>query len=662
MRAARTDAVRAAFLTTANPPPAMPETLLSLPRHVKKLLFVVHDLLLVFCAFWFTQSLKADYDREWYDPANWYAFAATVAFTVPLFARLGLYRAVTRYISLRILAVALFGSFASMLAFFFSVLVFEKQLRLALPVVYFFLLVVLIAGSRLLLRLMLTERSERNSAVPVIIYGAGQSGRQLAEAVKQVNEYRAVAFVDDNPRLQDSTVSDLPVHRPSETEKLIARYGVKKILLAIPSAPPAARRAILRRLEAYPCEVLAIPGMKDLVDGRIHTGVLKKISVADLLGREPVEPDAELMSLDIAGKSVMVTGAGGSIGSELCRQIIACRPARLVLFELSEFALYTIERELDEWQRQHGGGGEILPLLGSVQDKGRLKSVIAAFGVDTVYHAAAYKHVPLVALNTIEGIRNNVFGTLACALAAQEGGVSTFVLISTDKAVRPTNTMGASKRMAELVLQALAAEPACRTRFCMVRFGNVLGSSGSVVPAFARQIDQGGPVTLTHPDITRYFMTIPEAAQLVIQAGAMGKGGDVFVLDMGEAVKIADLARRMIRLSGLEVKDDAHPHGDIEIRITGLRPGEKLYEELLIGDQVSPTRHPRILTAAETMLPWPELCALLDDTAAACDAGDQAALRRLLLSAPAAFAPQDGICDLVWTAQNGGGRKADEAV
>ncbi|MGF6148677.1 UDP-glucose 4-epimerase [Kingella potus] len=632
----------------------MLETLLSLPRHVKKMLFVVHDLLLVFCAFWFTQSLKADYDHEWYDPANWYALAATLAFTVPLFARLGLYRAVTRYISLRILAVALFGSFASMLAFFFSVLVFERQLRLALPVVYFFLLVVLIAGSRLLLRLMLAERSERNSAVPVIIYGAGQSGRQLAEAVKQVNEYRAAAFVDDNPRLQDTIVNDLPVYAPAEIEKLIARHGVKKILLAIPSAPPAARKAILSRLEAYPCEVLAIPGMKDLVDGGIHTGVLKKISVADLLGREPVDPDAELMSLDIAGKSVMVTGAGGSIGSELCRQILALRPARLVLFELSEFALYTIEQELDGLRRQHGIGCEILPLLGSVQDTGRLKSVIAAFAVDTVYHAAAYKHVPLVALNTIEGIRNNVFGTLACAQAAQEGGVSTFVLISTDKAVRPTNTMGAGKRMAELVLQALAAEPGCRTRFCMVRFGNVLGSSGSVVPAFERQIARGGPVSLTHPDITRYFMTIPEAAQLVIQAGAMGKGGDVFVLDMGESVKIIDLARRMIRLSGLEVKDENHPHGDIEIRITGLRPGEKLYEELLIGDNVSPTRHPRILTAAETMLPWPQLGVLLDGIAAACETGDQAALRRLLVAAPAAFRPQDGICDLVWTAQQGG--------
>ena len=633
----------------------MLETLLALPRNVKKLLFVVHDILLVFCAFWFTQSLKADYDNEWADPANWYALAATTTFTVLLFVRLGLYRAVTRYISLRILAVALFGSFASMLAFFFSVLLFERQLRLALPVVFFLLMVVLIAGSRLLLRLVLTERSERHGAAAVIIYGAGQSGRQLAEAVRQVHEYRPAAFVDDNPRLQNTTVSDLPVFAPAEIERLIRQYGIRKILLAIPSAGAQQRRDILRRLEAYPCEVLAIPGMKDLVDGRIHTGVLKKISAADLLGREPVASLPDLMARDIAGKSVMVTGAGGSIGSELCRQIISLAPARLVLFELSEFSLYTIERELAEWRQQHGGGCEILPLLGSVQDEGRLKSVMTAFDVDTIYHAAAYKHVPMVALNTVEGVRNNLFGTLACARAAQESGVSTFVLISTDKAVRPTNTMGASKRMAELVLQALAAEPACRTRFCMVRFGNVLGSSGSVVPAFEKQIAAGGPVTLTHPDITRYFMTIPEAAQLVIQAGAMGKGGDVFVLDMGESVKIIDLARQMIRLSGLEVKDDARPQGDIEIRITGLRPGEKLYEELLIGDNAASTGHPRILTASETMLPWPQLCVLLDQIATACDRGDQPEIRRLLLAAPTAFNPQDGLCDLVWTAQQQNG-------
>ena len=359
---------------------------------------------------------------------------------------------------------------------------------------------------------------------------------------------------------------------------------------------------------------------------------------------------AELMARDIEGKTVMVTGAGGSIGSELCRQIVGRRPAKLVLFELSEYSLYTIERELQDLARRQGGNIEILPLLGSVQDKGRLKNVMRAFGVETIYHAAAYKHVPLVALNTIEGIRNNVFGTLACARAAQECGVATFVLISTDKAVRPTNTMGASKRMAELVLQALAAETGCQTRFCMVRFGNVLGSSGSVVPAFEQQIAAGGPVTLTHPDITRYFMTIPEAAQLVIQAGAMGKGGDVFVLDMGESVKIIDLARQMIRLSGLDVKDAANPKGDIEIRITGLRPGEKLYEELIIGDNAVPTGHPRILTASETMLPWPQLENLLVQLSAACDSGNQTELRRILLAAPTAFAPTDGICDLVWTA------------
>ena len=623
------------------------DSLLALPRNIKKVIFVIHDAVVIFVAFWFAQNLKASYSQEWAEPANWLAFAATAVLTILLFTRLGLYRAVTRYVSTKVLTTAVLGSAISGVLFFLSVLLFEQRLRLALPVAYFLMLVVLISGSRIILRTMLTNR-HRKQMIPVIIYGAGQSGRQLLEAIKQVSEYNAVAFVDDNTAIQRMVIYDLPVHKPSEIGNLINRYGVEKILLAIPSASTEVRKNIIHQLEAYPCEVLTIPGMKDLVDGKISASSLKKVSVVDLLGRDPVAPHPELMAADISGKVVMVTGAGGSIGSELCRQIIRSRPAKLILFELSEFSLYSIDKELRDFQTASGTAIEVLPILGSVQHRKRLFTIMQAFGVQTVYHAAAYKHVPMVEFNTIEGVRNNIYGTMFCAQAAIDARVETFVLISTDKAVRPTNTMGASKRMAELVLQALAAEPGQSTRFCMVRFGNVLGSSGSVVPVFEQQIAAGGPVTLTHADITRYFMTIPEAAQLVIQAGAMGKGGDVFVLDMGDSVKIIDLAKQMIRLSGLEVKDAAHPEGDIEIQVTGLRPGEKLYEELLIGDEVQKTTHPRIMTASEVMLPWNVLSDIITRMDEACRESDQLTLRRLLLEAPTGFAPKDDICDLVW--------------
>ena len=623
------------------------DSLLALPRNIKKVIFVIHDAVVIFVAFWFAQNLKASYSQEWAEPANWLAFAATAVLTILLFTRLGLYRAVTRYVSTKVLTTAVLGSAISGVLFFLSVLLFEQRLRLALPVAYFLMLVVLIAGSRIMLRTMLTNR-HRKQMIPVIIYGAGQSGRQLLEAIKQVSEYNAVAFVDDNAAIQRMVIYDLPVHKPSEIGNLINRYGVEKILLAIPSASTEVRKNIIHQLEAYPCEVLTIPGMKDLVDGKISASSLKKVSVVDLLGRDPVAPRPELMAADISGKVVMVTGAGGSIGSELCRQIIRNQPAKLILFELSEFSLYSIDKELRDFQTASDMDIEVLPILGSVQHRKRLFTIMQAFGVQTVYHAAAYKHVPMVEFNTIEGVRNNIYGTMFCAQAAIDARVETFVLISTDKAVRPTNTMGASKRMAELVLQALAAEPGQSTRFCMVRFGNVLGSSGSVVPVFEQQIAIGGPVTLTHADITRYFMTIPEAAQLVIQAGAMGKGGDVFVLDMGDSVKIIDLAKQMIRLSGLEVKDAAHPEGDIEIQVTGLRPGEKLYEELLIGDEVQKTTHPRIMTANEVMLSWDVLSDIITRMDEACRQSDQLTLRRLLLEAPTGFAPKDDICDLVW--------------
>lgn len=414
---------------------------------------------------------------------------------------------------------------------------------------------------------------------------------------------------------------------------------------------PLKKEEVITNLENFPCEVLSIPGMVDLVEGKAQIMSLKKVSIDDLLGREPVAPSEELLAKNIRGKVVMVTGAGGSIGSEICRQIITQKPKILILFEVSEFALYSIEKELSMAVNKSDNDIVIIPLMGSVQKLHRLETIMRVFNVNTVYHAAAYKHVPLVEYNVVEGVRNNIYGTFYCAKAAISSQVETFILVSTDKAVRPTNTMGATKRVAELVLQALAKEQSV-TCFSMVRFGNVLGSSGSVVPLFEKQIEKGGPVTLTHKDIIRYFMTIPEASQLVIQAGAMARGGDVFVLDMGDPVRIYDLATRMVKLSGLTIKDESNPDGDIEICITGLRPGEKLYEELLIGEQVLATTHPRIMTAHEDMLSWQELEVYLKQMDEACNNFEHDKIRELLLKIPTGFQPTDGICDLVWHAKN----------
>ena len=625
------------------------DSLLALPRNAKKFFFVVHDTLIIFFAFWFSLSLKSDYSQEWSSTANWIVFTITALFTIILFIRLGLYRAVTRFIGSKVLITTLIGTIFSTLVMGLSLSASHREPNFLVFLIYFLLMLVMIGGSRFVLRTILNTSQDRQiETAPVIIYGAGQSGRQLVEGIRRVNEYKAVAFVDDDTSAQKTIINDLVVYSPSQLSELIERFNVKKILLAIPSASSEERKRIVQALENHPCEVLTMPGVKELVDGKVSVTSLRKISVFDLLGRDPVAPRQDLMDADIAGKVVLVTGAGGSIGSELCRQIIRNAPAKLILFELSEFSLYSIDKELREYQEANGLSVPTLPLLGSVQDRTRLFNIMQAFKVETIYHAAAYKHVPMVEFNAIEGVRNNIFGTMSCALAAIDAKVATFVLISTDKAVRPTNTMGATKRMAELVLQALAAESTHHTRFCMVRFGNVLGSSGSVVPVFEKQIAQGGPVTLTHQDITRYFMTIPEAAQLVIQAGAMGKGGDVFVLDMGESVKIIDLARQMIHLSGFKVKDEKNPDGQIEIKITGLRPGEKLYEELLIGDAVEKTAHQRIMTANEVMLPWSSLSDILTRMDYACQNSDQATVRQLMLDAPTGFNPKDGICDLVW--------------
>ncbi len=579
---------------------------------------------------------------------HWQALALLVPITIFIFMRLGLYRAVLRYVGFKVLWTVVLGVFIStmllvMLGFFFT-----ASLPRTVPIIYFSFAILLIGGTRLFFRMLVNHGNK--SRAPVIIYGAGSSGRQLQQALSQGQEFFTVAFVDDSKSLVKTTIQGINVYSPDMIADLIERFDIKKVLLAIPSASRSVRQEVIRRLEHFPCEVLSIPGMADLVNGEALIDELKEVSIEDLLGRDPVTPIPELMNANINGKRVMVTGAGGSIGSELCRQIICCKPSKLVLFELSEYALYAIDKELNEICQDEGIDLEIVPLLGSVQRQNRLVTIMNNFQIQTVYHAAAYKHVPLVEYNVVEGVRNNIFGTLYSAQAAIAAGVETFVLISTDKAVRPTNTMGATKRIAELALQALASAQN-KTHFCMVRFGNVLGSSGSVVPLFRKQIRTGGPLTVTHPDIIRYFMTIPEAAQLVIQAGAMGCGGDVFVLDMGEPVRIIELAHRMIRLSGLSLKNEKNPAGDIEVKITGLRPGEKLYEELLIGDNVSGTHHPRIMKANESMLPWTELRVLLTKIDTACHEFDHEQLRHLLLEAPAAFTPTDGICDLVWKAK-----------
>ncbi|EFQ0642729.1 polysaccharide biosynthesis protein, partial [Shigella sonnei] len=545
----------------------MIDRILELPRIVKRGIIICIDVVMVIFSFWLSYWLRLDEQTAFLSAPMWFAAAILTIFTVFIFIRIGLYRAVLRYVSAKIMLLIPVGILASTL----SLVVISYSLSIMLPRtvvgIYFLVLLLLTSGSRLLFRMILNYGVK--GSAPVLIYGAGESGRQLLPALMQAKEYFPVAFVDDNPRLHKAVIHGVTVYPSDKLSYLVDRYGIKKILLAMPSVSKSQRQKVITRLEHLPCEVLSIPGMVDLVEGRAQISNLKKVSIDDLLGRDPVAPDAKLMAENITGKAVMVTGAGGSIGSELCRQIVRYKPAKLVLFELSEYALYAIEKELSALCDKEVLNVPVIPLLGSVQRQNRLQMVMKSFGIQTVYHAAAYKHVPLVEHNVVEGVRNNVFGTLYCAESAIESGVETFVLISTDKAVRPTNTMGTTKRLAELVLQALSARQS-QTRFCMVRFGNVLGSSGSVVPLFEKQIAQGGPVTLTHRDIIRYFMTIPEASQLVIQAGAMGHGGDVFVLDMGDPVKIYDLAKRMIRLSGLSVRDDKNPDGDIAIEVTGL--------------------------------------------------------------------------------------------
>lgn len=620
--------------------------LFSLKRAHKRLVSVAIDSVFLVLAFWLALLVRVDSAAVLLEAPYWVLIAVTVPISIAVFVRLGLYRAVLRYIGSQAFSSIVGGVVLSTIALVLLAYFGEVNLPRTVPVIYAAFALVLVGGARSLMRSLVGAGMTRRGE-PVIIYGAGVSGRQTAIALAQSHEYYPVAFVDDEQNLHGTVIQGLRVHAPQELSQLIKQKAASRVLLAMPSASRSRRQEIINQLEPLTVKVMTLPSMADLVSGDKLFSDVKEVEIEDLLGRDSVAPRKSLLAANITNKVVMVTGAGGSIGSELCRQILKQSPKKLVLFELSEFALYAIERELNAIACELGLNIDIVPLMGSVQRENRIEAVMKAFKVQTVYHAAAYKHVPLVEHNVVEGVRNNIFGTMYTARAAIAAKVETFVLISTDKAVRPTNVMGTTKRMAELALQALAKETH-QTRFCMVRFGNVLGSSGSVVPLFRKQIANGGPVTVTHPEITRFFMTIPEASQLVIQAGAMGKGGDVFVLDMGKSVKIVDLAAKMIRLSGFEVKDDKNPDGDIAIEFSGLRPGEKLYEELLIGDDVTGTDHERIMTANETYLPWAELELILNALDKACHEFNHEAIREILLSAPTGFAPTDGICDLVW--------------
>ena len=619
---------------------------LTLPRVHKRLISVASDIVVLFFAIWASFALRLE--QELWIPTRDHMLVAaiTVVFTIAVFIRLGLYRAVIRYLGDKAFLTIVYGVFASALALIVMGYMLQVPVPRSVPIIYGALAFLFVSGTRLGVRLLVNHPHQRNKEA-VAIVGVGETGMALASALRQGTEYKPVLFVAFERAQHKSTVDGLPVVSVDRAAKHVARHRVRRILLALDARSEVDRRRLIEQLEALEVPVQTVPSMTELVSGQARINDIRDLELEDLLGREPVRPDAAVVAATIYGKSVMVTGAGGSIGSELCRQIIRHKPGTLVLFEQSEFSLYRIERELSAISQIENLGVEVHPVLGSVVHRKRCEAVMQAFGVETVYHAAAYKHVPLVEHNVIEGVQNNVFGTCHVAEAAIAAGVERFVLISTDKAVRPTNVMGASKRMAELVLQGLAQRQS-KTVFSMVRFGNVLGSSGSVVPLFRDQIRDGGPVTVTHPDIIRYFMTIPEASQLVLQAGSMGQGGEVFVLDMGEPVKIADLARKMIHLMGLTEKTEGRPEGDIEIVFTGLRPGEKLYEELLIGDDPQGTAHPRIMMAREVSMPWSEVEQTLSRLMKASQEFDCRQIVEILKTVPTGFAPTGEVADLVW--------------
>jgi FlaA1/EpsC-like NDP-sugar epimerase len=620
--------------------------ILAMPRPAKRVVVLSVDAALCVLTVWLAYYLrlgewvKLSGDSFW-QPMS--AVGVSLVLALPIFVVNGFYRAIFRYSGMAALMTVLKACaiYALLFATVFTAFGIDGVPR-TVGLIQPLLLLFTVGASRMLARFWLGglyRNQLRLIALPrVLIYGAGNAGRQLAAAMANSHEMRVVGFLDDDDRLHGHVLNGLSIYGPADLPGLVSSLQVSTVLLAIPSLSRHRRNEMIAQMQRAHVQVRTLPAVTELAQGVVSTSDLRELDIDDLLGREPVSPNHILLGKNITDKVVLVTGAGGSIGGELCRQILAVGPSTLVLVEQSEFALYEIQQELQE--RLESSSTLLVPVLASVRDAHRLREVMADWKPDTIYHAAAYKHVPLVEHNPIEGIRNNTLGTLTAAQIAVEHGVTDFVLISTDKAVRPTNIMGASKRLAEMTLQALA-ETSPRTRFSMVRFGNVLGSSGSVVPKFRRQIRDGGPITLTHPDMTRYFMTIPEAAQLVIQAGAMAKGGDVFVLDMGDPVKILDLATRMIELSGLCVKNANNPDGDIDIEITGLRPGEKLFEELLIGNNPRPTSHPRIMKAHEELLAWPVLRDKLSQLESLLDQRDVEGTKAMLVELVSGYAPQD---------------------
>ncbi|KPG92503.1 hypothetical protein AEQ67_26840 [Pseudomonas sp. RIT-PI-q] len=650
--------------------------LLSLPRHRKRVLQVIADIVLVWVALWMSFVVRLGLD-EMINPLtqHFWLFLTAPAIAIPLFVRFGLYRAVMRYFGNDALiaiikAVSLSALILGVAVYWYS----NHQFVVPRSIIfnYWWLSLIMVGGLRLAMRQYFlgdwfaaaqhVPFTNRDDGLPkVAIFGAGAAGNQLVAALRMGRIMRPVAFIDDDSSIANRVISGLQVYKPKHIQQMIDETGAQEILLAIPSATRGRRREILGFLEDFPLHVRSVPGFMDLASGRVKVDDIQEVDIADLLGRDAVPAQGDLLEHCIKGKSVLVTGAGGSIGSELCRQILALHPTTLLLFEHGEFNLYSIFSELEQRIARESLSVRILPILGSVRNPEKLLDVMKTWHVDTVYHAAAYKHVPMVEHNIAEGVLNNVIGTLNTAQAALKAGVANFVLISTDKAVRPTNVMGSTKRLAELTLQALSRELAPvlfgdttnvsrvnKTRFTMVRFGNVLGSSGSVIPLFHKQIKSGGPLTVTHPKITRYFMTIPEAAQLVIQAGSMGQGGDVFVLDMGEPVKIVELAEKMIHLSGLSVRSEKNKQGDISIEFTGLRPGEKLYEELLIGDNVAATQHPMIMSANEDHLPWDMLKVKLTELLSAVEQDDYTRVRQLLRETVSGYTPDGDIVDWIY--------------
>ena len=650
--------------------------LVGLPRRQKRVLQLITDVLVVWFALWMAFVVRLGVD-EMINPVamHLWLFICAPVVAIPLFIRFGMYRAVMRYFGNDALiaiikAVSLSSLILGVVVYWYSN--HQNVVPRSIIFNYWWLSLIMVGGLRLGMRQYFlgdwfaaaqhVPFTNREDGLPrVAIYGAGAAGNQLVAALRMGRVMRPVAFIDDDVSISDRVISGLQVYKPKHIQRMIDATGAQEILLAIPSSNRGRRREILGFLEGFPLHVRSVPGFMDLASGRVKVDDIQEVDIADLLGRDAVPAQDELLEHCIKGQCVLVTGAGGSIGSELCRQILSLHPTTLLLFEHSEFNLYSILSELEQRITRESLPVKLLPILGSIRNPSKLVDVMNTWRVDTVYHAAAYKHVPMVEHNIAEGVLNNVIGTLNTAQAALLTGVANFVLISTDKAVRPTNIMGSTKRLAELVLQALSREVApvlfgdntCvprvnKTRFTMVRFGNVLGSSGSVIPLFHRQIKSGGPLTVTHPKITRYFMTIPEAAQLVIQAGSMGQGGDVFVLDMGEPVRIIELAEKMIHLSGLSVRSEKNPHGDIAIEFSGLRPGEKLYEELLIGDNVVATRHPMIMSADEDNLAWDVLKVKLTELLSAVDQDDYTRVRQLLRDTVSGYAPDGEIVDWIY--------------